>query len=44
MPKLPDTAEPTDRKENGIKITYAGETATLHSPTILKNGKNAEVQ
>ena len=28
MPKLPDAAEPTDWKENGIKITYAGETAT----------------
>ncbi|MEL4204812.1 hypothetical protein P0W48_15860 [Plesiomonas shigelloides] len=29
MPKLPVAAEPTDWKENGITLTYAGETATL---------------
>ncbi len=29
MPKRPVAAEPTDWKENGITLTYAGETATL---------------
>ena len=28
MPKLSVAAEPTDWKENGITLTYAGETAT----------------
>ena len=40
MPKLPVAAEPTD-KENGITLTYAPKLQRSHSPTMLKNGKNA---